>query len=273
MVRFNSIIQVIEEEIEKCKVAPPLKDYGKTGRETQVGENTVITYDDGMQVTLAPNGEVLHLTTPDGFDEDLLGSEAYDFFEGQKEAIIDKYGEEGWDTIKRFSDEYACYDGLVFNKYIRGEITLDEARERANWVDDFDYMVENYEPVMSMLDDVNDLSGYPPFYTVRVANNFNHGTDSLDKKIVYDKGHSSATVGGDFDKIKRTFARDPDNYWTVITVYDGTRPAKGSFLGNPLMDFRGRDWEAEVNTRPNDKFERFCVDEEHHIVYQYPYTP
>lgn len=238
------------------------------------GDLKSLTYEDGTEIQFDDRGNISHFRNSDGVEMDYLFARAYDFFASQKDDIIDRYGQEGWDFLCEYTNIYATKMGIYMNSYLRGLISFDEFKSSVdNWwnhktYDDFGYLWDNHDRFVEMLSTIDLPTGN--FYSVRVMNHV-HDNDSLDKAIVWDKAHTNSTAGAEMYRLG-VFA-DTEFGWKVITDFSGSHNAKGLFLGNSLREKRGKDWEMEVNFAPNQKFERVLVDEEHKIIVQRPYEP
>ena len=258
---------------EKCSRVATAHAHGSAVTEatTENGYPTLI-YDDGTEIHFDEDGNISTFVNSDGVEMHYLFDDAYDFFESQKEAIIDKYGNEGYDFLKKYSNMYASMEGIYMNRYLRGLISMDEFEELVRGFhnqksdDDFGFLWGNHDRFVEMLSSM-DLPN-EAFYSVRVMDRL-HDNDALNKAIVSDKAHVNSTAGADMDDLG-IFA-DTLFGWKVITDFSGSSNVKGLFLGNPLMDKRGGDWEMEVNHAPGQKFERVLIDEEHRIIVQRPY--
>ena len=272
---IENIINLIvkKHSSEKCSMVATAHSHGSAVTEgtDEDGYRTLI-YDDGTEIHFNSNGDIAHFVNSDGVEMDYLFDDSYDFFESQKEAIIDKYGDEGYDFLKKYSNMYASMEGIYMNRYLRGLISMDEFEELVRGFhnqksdDDFGFLWGNHDRFVEMLSSM-DLPN-ENFYSVRVVDRL-HDNDGVNKAIVSDKAHVNSTSGADMDDLG-IFA-DTEFGWKIITDFSGSSNVKGLFLGNPLMDKRGRDWEMEVNHAPGQKFERVLIDEENKIIVQRPY--
>ena len=97
---IENIINLIvkKHSSEKCSRVATAHSHGSAVTEgtDEDGYRTLI-YDDGTEIHFNSNGDIAHFVNSDGVEMDYLFDDSYDFFESQKEAIIDKYGDEGYD--------------------------------------------------------------------------------------------------------------------------------------------------------------------------------
>lgn len=281
MVKYNNIIKAVDDYI-KCKATSIIRQIGGTGNETWKDSEwfdeqyiSNITYDDGTALEFDEDGNITHLTLPNGFSKDFLGNDDYGFFREQRNRLIREYGEEAYDMFGRYADKWATWRGMLVNEYLRGDITKKQLKERfleTGVIEDMEFMLDNHSLFVKMCKE-NDLSAYGDFYTVRVTDRL-HDNDHLEKRIVWDKGHNSSSSGADIRDLKDSFAKT-HNPWTVVTVYEHDNGAsRGAFIGDVVnLETWGGDWEHEVHTAPNTKFERLLIDETHRIIIQKPYMP
>lgn len=310
MVKYKYIIQAIDETI-KCRAIAQAEGIGATaqwhemaverGKWEKIGlepsdkKYWKVTYDNGTEIYFNIRGDITHLTYPDlDFDENYLGEDSYDFFSDQKQKIIDFYndgenlevvgedwGENGYRDFVQYCDTFASWRGFDTNSYLRGLSSYEEFKGSLEgdgfeilWGrdgglhDDFCELVAN-----------NDLSGYPDFFTLRKMNRL-HDNDSEEKRIVWDKAHTSASVGMPNDDFE-TFVDDVDDSWSVITIHKkGNKASKGVFMGNAINEARAGgwrgdapDWEKEVHYAPGQRFERLIFDKKSKLIVQVPYEP
>ena len=313
MVKYNYIIRSIDDYI-KCKATAHAKQVGGTaqwekmklegGKWETIGlspndeEYYKVSYDNGAEIYFNIDGDVTHLNYPDlEFDENYLGEDSYDFFSDQKQKMIDNFnkgqnldivgedwGEERYKYFVDYCDNFASWRGWDLNKYLRGirdsRGVWDLNRLKSELGSSMEDMWGHDGGLHDDFCDVvanNDLSGYDDFFTVRRFDRL-HDNDSLEKKIVWDKGHTCASVGmvnSDFGN----FVDDVDDAWTVFTIHKkGNKASKGAFMGSALNEARGGDWrgdepdwEKELHYAPNQKFERLIIDEKSKIIFQIPY--
>ena len=264
--------KIINESINKsitlikCPATGKARKRGSNG----VFDGSILKYDDGTSVEYGDDGTVKNITL-DGVDYNYLGQDAYDQFENQKEELQNSgeiiIGEDSdfpyvfendYEFVKAYGDSFASVYGLGINDSLRnnedlGELFLGEGHN---------HFVELCNRMRIDMDNIICL---------RLQNNINHNTDNITRKIVKDKGHTSTSVGTDFMTLAETFTTHADNGipWEIYTVVKKGSGVTGLFLGNPLKDERGIDWETEVNFAPKTRFERDLIDETNHIIIQH----
>lgn len=274
MVRYDTILKIIEKETKKCKATAKARKIGSTAKwETLYDKNgnkkgSKVTYEDGTTITYTKDQSITRVTLPNGEKIDYLENKSYDFFEDFTSfELKQKYGQERYELFKKYCGIYYSYSYRYINQYLRGEITKERAIEKMG-SNEFNFIIDNYDNFNKILNE-STFNKLPTFFTVRETVGL-FDNDSIDKKIVTDKGYTSASSGMNTRDMKSTFG-SPKGY-TIITVYEkGNSASTGAFLGSVLKDINGFDRETEVLTAPNHKFERFLIDEENKIIFQKPY--
>ncbi len=299
MVRLNYIIRIINEDV-KCRATARAKNIGKTAtwQELKVEEGKwetlglspaddryyKVSYDDGTEIYFDIEGTVTHLNCPNlDFDENYLGVDSYDFFKKQKNAIIKYFnsdiGDALYNNFAEYCDLYASWEGMRLNRYLRGIDDFDDFRFELG--SDFDVLWGRegafHEDFCNVVKN-NDLSVYDDFFSWRQVDHL-HDNDSLDKRIVWDKAHTCASVGMTDEKFKDIFVSD--EAWSIFTLHKkGDKSSRGVFMGNAINEARGdsfwggsSDWEMEMHYAPNQKFERVIIDEKSKLIVQVPYEP
>ena len=303
MVKYETIIKIIEHEISKCPVAIPLKRLGSTGVWTEgtdeYGEPTrTITYEDGTSITFSMSriqkNEILSVSDSEGFNSDYGGTQASNFYY-QEDDIIDKFGYEGYEFFKEYTHYKASGIGMVYNKYLRGEITKKEAIEKAKEIypkpyipadPDFhmfrdkdgeymmNYLFDNHDKYNEIISEQYTNS---EFVTVRGVNDqFGTGDKEawdkfLSRKITSDKGYTSASIGMDIGGTGQAIDIK-DTHWKIITKHRfGNGKNNGAYLGDANYENWGFDDWQEFLYPPYEKFRRTHIDMENHIIIQEPY--
>lgn len=293
MVKYKSILKVIEQETNKCKATARALKIGESFEETENGYK----YSDGTQITLDDYGDIKSITLPNGETleymqgEDNFHGKDHEFFKPQKDYLINKHGEETYKELCEFSDKWASWRGIAINQYLYGSITYEQLEERfnkayeqvkgfhgekefhGNGKEELKWMLET-EKKFNKICSETPLTQYgSPFFSVRGTRLYDN--DQITKKIVSYNGHTSASTGISHDD-SRMFTGGEDG-WKIITVYETDNKAgNGLFLGNLKNDNNygvSMDWEHELHSAPKQKFERTMIDEEHHYIIQKPYKP
>lgn len=288
MVRYNNILKAIEEYITKCPATQKIRNMGAqriVTREEELrynkwGELDLVTFTKKIEY---PNGITLHtdltnggkmiitgVTLDDGFNAELLGEDSFAFFYPQKDEIIKKYGEEGWEMMRQYTSAYASFEGKRFNLYKKLGLSKDWLFEQEKYgmnQSKTHYLFDNDDKFHEICNSLK-LGDYPDFYSLRVGRL--HENDGVNKRIVTTgNGHSSATVGENWDMLNILHKVD-NTAWTIITVYkNGNNASTGFFMGNTDVG----DIEQELHTGKKQKFERLIIDEEYKIIIQEPYEP
>lgn len=287
MVKYKTILSAIEDYVIKCPATQKIRKIGSQGIRTYKEEFRLNEFGDPDFVNLLkkieyPDGTTLEfdltehglpiitsVKTGDGFQADLLGEKCYQFFQSQKEEIIEKYGPEEWEFMKQYTNSYASKEGKSFNLYKKGLITKEQLLdpEKYNFPMNLThFLLDNDEHFTNICNDLH-LQDYPNFYSLRVARL--HDNDGVNKKIVSTRsGHSSATVGDEWEVLNGLHKHD--GAWTIVTLYEnGNEASTGFFMGN----VKTSDFEAEIHTVKGNKFKRKIIDEENKIIIQEPYKP
>lgn len=289
MTYYNTLITVIEEEISKCKATASALRIGSNFTMESYGEKDEygrqkkrITYEDGTVLNLNYFGDIESLTTSEGKTLNYFyhTDEDYEVFKDQKDRLIGKYGQEKYDMLCKYADEWGSWEGLYMNKYFRGKISKADLVEKYSnakdlfhsaTLEDLDFLLDNHDDFINICGE-NSLNGYGDFISIRAVSRL-HDNDPITKKIVWDKGHTSASVGLDGDDMRMYAGSDG---WKIVTIYeDGNDANRGLFLGNLKNDYHKgmtMDWEHEIHTAPNQKTERLIIDTKNKYIIQRPYT-
>lgn len=273
------ILKSIEEAITiKCPTSSKARKRG-VGAEISVISDD---YGDELQQYEYPDGTIISFSAEKGLYNVVLDGKVYDFpgkksvdyeyemFQYMKNQLEGMEGILGNSTmynfVRQYFDDFATWLGMDINRAMRKDIPLDEVDGIHNW---FDVILDGHDTVVELEKTVRiDNEDYA---TMRVQSNLNHGNDDIKKLVVSDKAHTCTTVGGDWEEQVSTFgSRSDGTPWKIITLIDKESGATGLFAGNPLIDERGRDWEAEVQFAPKQKFERVFIDEENRFIIQKP---
>lgn len=286
MIDENIIIKSINDAIIKCSPSAKARSIGASVVENTVSldANTTLdtyTYENGYSVSIKHTIEheedyggygpvdfeinSIDSVSADGNTYNILNDKSYDFFNYQKDQIISEYGQEGWDFFTKYSDLFGSSDGIMLNSMLRGESTHEDIiKEYGHEVNSF--LVDNHERFVNM--EKNLSLDNESFVTTRVVDTL-HRNDSIGKKIVQDKGHTSTSMNSDEDYYS-TFANTHD-CWKIFTVNEKGSGVKGAFLGNAINERTyDSDFEREVNYAPNQRFERIVMDEKNKIIIQKP---
>ena len=295
MVRYGTIIKVIDDELSKCKATANAKYLGSNGiwssSTDQWGHSVdILTYPDGTRITFDRFGDIMEVGDEDGFSakyETVNGTVPQ--FDSFPNDIRERYGEEGYRLFMDYTNFKMSTIGMYFNSYLRGEMSKDEFYSKVeSWVGGFgqgdfgqrwtrgmtgtqiaDYLIENDGKYQEMCN--GSLNGYGDFATIRQVGKL-HSNDNLGKRIVKDSGYTSSSVGMSRTEIDETL--DINGGWTIITkCKDGNPANRGLYLGYPEYKNMGFNCWFEVLNAPGQKFMRTHIDEENRIIIQEPYEP
>ena len=284
------ILKSFDDAIVKCKNSSYLAR--KIGNSVQHNLNffdekdgvkmdiETFTYDNGMSITLIHNLDYQDYGDGKTYQEEwwdigelndngvkytMLDDQSYDFFEYQKDYIIKNYGKDGWDFFSKYANVYASYEGMNLNGFLRGVINKEDINNNDGEFYISDFLMDNHERFVDMLKNIP--ADNKSFMSCRVVSKL-HNNDSISKKIVSDKGHTSTSLNENEDYYS-TFA-DTDGCWKIFTIVNEGSGVNAGFLGSAIQDIDGYDWEREVNFAPDQKFERLVIDEENGIIIQKP---
>ena len=287
MVKYNTIIKIIEENLNKCKATAQAKKIGLTAHWEHFDDGDgyitdVVTYDDGTKIEFDNFSQITF------HDNDFSPKPDYMYWlKISKDKILEKYGEDGLDFYKEYTLYKQSRVGMFFNEYIRGNMTIEQFYAKTyryipdnrmeSWrfkdgMEVADYLLENTERYMSMCREL-DLNGVGDFYTIRKVGKL-HDNDNVNKRIVKDKGYTSSTTSGHTANIDDLFESPEKNNWLIITKYTDGNPANhGMHLAYAEQENYGwHDWDEVLNA-PGQKFKRTIIDEANHIIVQEPYEP
>ena len=295
MVKYKNIIKAIDNHLTKCSITAPLKKLGASGvwseGTDEYGNPTkILTYDDGTVLTFSAfedmDGELLTVKDSTHFisfygDED---------FREQEDWIHETFGYGEYEFFKEYVHYKSSTIGMAFNEYLRGDLTKEGFIDKCKWLfpkpyesqySDFEmFRNKDGEYMANFLIDNNDhfqelckLSYQNrEFATLRGVNKL-HDNDNLDKRIVSDKGYTSASVGMSLNTMGQVLELEPD-CWKIITKYKrGNKANKGLYLGDASYENWGFDDWDEFLTAPGDKFIRTHIDLKNKIIIQEPYEP
>lgn len=287
--------QSITETINKCKATLQAKKIGATGKwREEIDEEgyhtEILEYEDGTYIEFGEDYGILsyqcnikgHELTPKNYN--------IDFIEASRDKILEKYGEEGLEFYIDYTHFKMSYFGVIFNNYRRGVFNKTQLYDNMNWYiqgfetyfnngftkgmngnDIADYLYDNNSRYEEMCREL-DLNGLDDFMTIRRANQL-YPNDSIDKRIIHDKGYSSSsTEYGSIDMIDDALSINSQKGWLIITNYKNGNPANhGMHLGyGEYMNTGSRDW-GEVLNPPNQKMQRLLIDTTNHVIIQEPY--
>ncbi len=283
MVRYTTILKVIEEELVKCKATENALKVGATGIwETLRDENgevigSTLTYSDGTKITYNEYDEVSSIDY-NGETINYIGWEqSTDFFDSQRDELIERYGEEAY---RKFCEFAYLYQSEFYEEINEGMRTdgVDSVRNLISSeivADDLDVFLELLEN--------NDLSNYPSFLTLRGIEHL-FDDSGLEKRIIYDKSFNSQTVGMGSREVMDYFGGEMDGInkgWLIITPFSkDNRARSGAYLDNAITEHHYRLYgdttirgEDEFLVPPKQKFMRTVIDEKNRIIIQEPYAP
>lgn len=283
MVKYKTILKVIEQETNKCSPNKEAYSIGESAK-IKMGKSIdetgeiyeyieEITYKDGTTITFNDSDKIMNLKHDNFNANHMLNNDSYEFFNDQKQEIIKKYGKETYDLFETYCDKWASSKGMIFNQYLRKEIGKKELKQKLGAI--FPFMYDNY-PLFKQICTENNLGRYEDFFTIRYMNNL-HNTDSINRNIVWDKGETSATCGFALTEGTKVEGKEVsvfanmNNHWKVITLYKKGNKGHGIFMGNALNSKRStKDWEREIHTPSQQKFRRTIIDIANKIIIQEP---
>lgn len=247
----------------KCGGSVKVRELGATARIFESENYTTISYANGFELTFSKNRdsdfgtmeEFESIYLGNGDVRRYLGNDSYGFFDYQRDWIIDHYGIEEWEFVCKYSDMFASSDGMDLNTDLRD----------GNNLGDYNFLRREHDHYISIVKNVP--CDNEDCVSLRVMDNL-HDNDALNRRIVYDKAHTSSSMGMNMDEFG-SFA-DVMDCWRVFTLVDKDSGATGLFYGNPLMEVNGFDWEKELHFLPKQRFERVLIDEENKIIIQRP---
>lgn len=223
-----------------------------------------IEYDDGTVIEFSQNGEentILKSVEIDGVKYEFLGDDSYDFFSYQMEDII-KNNE--MEFLEEYTNTYATSKGIKLNTSLRNGSKLDGT------------LAKNHKKFVSL---INNSKIKDNTVSYRIQQEI-YEDENIIKKVITSKSHYSTTTGATKQDMKEAFLNtnpegeyiNPDDgeYWQIINVIPKKSDINALFIGNPIKNIRGYDWESELNFAPGQKFQRLLVDEENKIIIQTP---
>ena len=175
-----------------------------------------------------------------------------------------------WEKLKTYSDEFASDNGMILNNDLRNNQDITNTKG---------FVWENHDWFVSL--QKRTKIDHENYATLRITKNL-HDNEDITIPIIKDKGHTSASAGGNIRNLSYMFGgtRSMDNYnfdkdsWKTVTLIKKGSGVKGLYLGGAINEsrFNGKhgDWESEVNYTPNQKFRRVMIDESHKLIVQIP---
>lgn len=272
MVKLKTIIKVIENHTLKHPITEKARNIGKTGKWEYVKDDggevigSILKYKDGTTITYDTKNNITSIVTDNGEKLEYPGEKLYKdgwFFQHEVENLKYDLGTAEYSKLRNFAIIYT--QNHFINKYLRGLCSKEEAIESMGEYN-FNYIMDNIDDITNILQ-TNELKS-STFMSIRGVRHL-HDNDSIGKRIVSDKGFTSASVGMNSEGLKNIYVGDDG--WTIITEYDTGKANRGMFLGHALRDVNGGDFEKELLSAPNQKFERSIIDEERRIIVQRPY--
>ena len=304
---YDEVLEAINREVEKCHSTAQAKKIGNqvTISERKEGNKTIVDYmyPDGTKVTLAKDGKskagrITSVTTNDGKELHELGENSYALFQHQKDMLISKYGEDGYNTLCRMADlmETGDYQYSEWQEQTISPLTGRPTAPMEDWMvernrqrENYDFVQENMEFYEQACRD-NDLRSYGDFYTVKYVSANPEYEEHSKKRIITNKKNSIETCGSDYSMFT---SHDRPAY--VITIREHDNPANtGLFTGNMINEYRnGNDsrgsinWQDSTFTKDKDmlngihtvagqKYENIIIDDERYlkspIVIRKPYV-
>lgn len=297
MVKYDTILKVFDNYLTKHPITEKLRNIGKSGKWTtstnQQGEKTyTITYKDGTELTFTEQkikgkkyNTISHVKHGK-FDEDFQLHNGENFF--NENQMCKNWIPEDHEIFNEFTYYKMSNLGMVKNRYWRGTWDYEDVRaefyeqvEEIGLFDEFkgrtgDEVLEYYNELEweypSILERTS-LNGFGDFFTVRSQNRL-HDDDSIDKRIITDKGYTSETIGANLEEVEYSIGIDSSDCWTIVTLYEDGNPAnRGAYLGYAERRNEGHNVWEEVLRPIGNKSERLIIDEKNKIIVQRPYEP
>lgn len=283
MVKYTTLIKVIEEELKKCRATEKAQRIGSTGvwryLRNEEGEmiGSSLTYSDGTTINYNADEEITSITY-EGEEINFLEEKSNDFFRGQADKMIEQHGQDNYATFSKYGNIYSDYSYYAINNYLRGRYDVEKLEYKLNLSEKkYDFIMDNKELFDEMLRD-NDLSDYGSFFTIRGVEEL-HDNDDISKRIVSDKAYTSQTVGMDSATTMTIFGNDGDG-WLIISPYmKGNNARSGAYMDIAINDYNMEKYgcpsvdENEFLSAPNTKFMRTIIDVDNRIIIQEPYAP
>lgn len=269
---YDEVLEAIKIEMEKCHSTAQAEKIGNqvTVKETRQDNKTIFeySYPDGTKVTLTKEGKsragrITSITTSDGKELHELGEDSYALFQHQKDMLISKYGEDGYNTLCKMADllETGDYHYYEWQEPTRDPLTGKLVAPVEKWMIEQNQQRENYDFVMENMDFYeqackdNDLRSYGDFYTVKYVAATADYKELSKKRIITNKERSIETCGADFDMFT---SHDIPSY--VITIREHDNPANtGLFTGNMINEYRSENeskgsfnWRNDTRTKDKD---------------------
>ena len=284
---FNFIIDT------KCSPSQKARNIGASVTETekkledgtrvhtfQYEDGTSITIEYDKPITVNDDGYVYEAET-DRFAKVSHNGKEYElsygdsnndksideFFQYQKDYIINNYGTDGWDFFCEYANQYGTSQGWHLNMILRGQKKATDITDEEGDFYISPFLWENHARFVEM--EKNLPLDNEDLITVRLVSDL-HRNDSIGKKVVSDKGHTSTSTTGQIDNYD-TYG-DPNNAWFVFTLNEKGSGVHGAYFGNAIREADGYDFEREVNYAPNQEFERVLIDEKNRFIIQKPIT-
>ena len=292
MVDREIIVKTFDSILLKCSPSDNIRKIGKNvnvAEYTNDKNETVTRYDYGDGISVEVTNAVKHISevgsdyeydveTPvftsinfNGKEYPILSKHGErddgtdSFFNYQKDEILNRYGEDGWEFYKEYANNFATYKGWELNSILRGEHSVDDFTDDEDSISSIRFLVDNHDRFVDMEQHLS--LDRDDFVSIRIMGDL-HRNDSVGKKIVQDKGHTSTSVVGDVYHYD-AYA-NPDDSWFVFTLNDKGSGVKGGYLGSAIDEGYGDDFEREVNYVPGQRFERLVIDDEHKFIIQRP---
>ena len=271
-VKTKYLFKVITDYVLKHPITEKPRNIGRTGKWAYVKDEngevigSTLTYKDGTTITYDSKNNITGIISDKGENLKYPGDRLYldnYFYQHDVENLKYDLGNSDYMKLRNFAVIYT--QNHFINNYLRGLCSKEEAIESMG-EKNFNYIMNNIDDITEMLQR-NDLKG-SSFMSIRGVRHL-HDNDGIGKRIVSDKAFTSASVGMNSEGMKSIYVGEDG--WTIITEYDTGKANRGMFLGYAIRDVNGGDFEKELLSAPNQKFERSIIDEERRIIVQRPY--
>lgn len=209
-------------------------------------------------------------------------------FKGQKDKIIDKYGEEGWEFWQEYRDVIGSntlippknkyLPGDIINDYASGKISKETAIERFDGHRNCDFALDNVDRFDDILSSMNvgDYGDVLTFSREKVED------VDISKKIVRNDGFTRSSCGSDYRDVNQmngieTDYNNPIECYDILTLYDsGNTDGKGAYVSPVVNDGKspytvGNYMGKEIISPKGQKFERVLIDLERKFILQLPH--
>ncbi len=294
------------DEIIKCRATEEALNIGETGKWLSVDDEILwdsrVKFENGMtlffQKTVGGFSQrFVAFEDEDGNQYEIMDGyhgfrlNANEYFNSQTDAIIEKYGQDGYDFFNEYKEKWGqpffvevpdsnkkqtVEARNLVNDYYNGKRTKEEVLDMVNGAEDMEFLLDegNHSRFNEMCNmDVTDHS-LGEFVTYTRERESDVDTS---KRIVSEKGNKSSTVKGDASDLEWMLGikKDDKGAYDVYTIHKRKSKGKanrGLYLGK-TDNGKGDMFRGEFVYPSNQKFERVLIDKKDRIIVQYTYEP